>query len=30
VLRTHPRIRINWIIVPNSRCIPTRQFLGTP
>ena len=30
MLRTHPRIRINWIIVPNSRCIPTRQFLGTP
>jgi hypothetical protein len=30
VLRTHPRIHINGIIVPNSRCIPTRQFLGTP
>jgi hypothetical protein len=30
VLRTHPRIHINGIIVPNSRCIPTQQFLGTP
>jgi hypothetical protein len=30
VLRTHPRIHINGIIVLNSHCIPARQFLGTP
>jgi hypothetical protein len=30
VLRTHPWIHINGIIVPNSHCIPTWQFLGTP
>jgi hypothetical protein len=30
VLRTHPRIHINGIIAPNSHCIPTQQFLGTP
>jgi hypothetical protein len=30
VLRTHPWIHINGIIVRNSHCIPTRQFLGTP
>jgi hypothetical protein len=29
VLRTHPRTHINGIIVPNSHCIPTQQFLGT-
>jgi hypothetical protein len=30
MLRTHPRIHINGIIAPNSHCIPTQQFLGTP
>jgi hypothetical protein len=29
VLRTHPWIHINGIIVRNSHCVPTRQFLGT-
>jgi hypothetical protein len=30
LLRTHPRIHINGIIVPNSNYIPTQYFLGTP
>jgi hypothetical protein len=30
VLRTHPRIHVNGIIVPNSHYIPTQHFLGTP
>jgi hypothetical protein len=30
VLRTHPRIHINGIIVPNSHYIPTQHFLGSP
>ena len=30
VLRAHPRIHINGIIVLKSHCIRTRQFPGTP
>ncbi len=30
VLRTHPRIYIDGIIIPSSHYLPARQFLGTP
>ena len=28
-LRTHPRIYLNRIIIPDSHHIPAKQFLGT-
>ena len=30
VLRTHPRIYINGILIQDSHYIRTKQFLGTP